>query len=266
MIFFHRPNPQHLTEAFMKQREKSYLFLVCILTVVWITPAAHATRVRPMSLDEVRDTAVAIVVADVTGVSTRVAPEGRMVWTDYQLRVVETLKGTDQPQRELSFAGGKAGDLDVGFGDSPTLELGKRYLFFVAPGSNHPTPVVGWAQGLFRVEQALVGNEKREVLISWDGDLLEIAPNGKLARGPLVDVLDGRIVPARVAHPPERTYLRVDEPVVRDSNGRPIPQQSSSIRPTALVVPLRHATMADIRDFAGKTLDADDAALVPKNR
>ncbi len=57
-------------------------------------PAA-ATRIRRLSLEEIRDSASAVVLVDVLGSSTRTGEAG-MIWTDYRARVVEALRGRDE--------------------------------------------------------------------------------------------------------------------------------------------------------------------------
>ncbi|HVT03221.1 MAG TPA: hypothetical protein VHL58_07555, partial [Thermoanaerobaculia bacterium] len=124
------------------------VILFALTTIVCVFPAM-ATRVRRLSLDQVRDQAQSIVVVDVLNQSARVGEGAKMVWTDYQVRVRETLKGTDTGAlMTVSFAGGQAGGLDVGLSDVPSLEIGKRYVLFLQSGQLHPTPTVGWGQGL----------------------------------------------------------------------------------------------------------------------
>ena len=88
-----------------------------LLALLFFSFTVNAVRVSRLSLTEVRDQASSIIVATVVSKETRIGPQAKMMWTDYELEVEEGLLGVIQPgPRTLSFAGGVSGGIEVGGG------------------------------------------------------------------------------------------------------------------------------------------------------
>ena len=176
-------------------------------------PAA-ATRIARLSLEEIRDTAAAVIVVDIVDSAPRVGNAG-MVWIDYRARVVEVLRGAAAAGeiRTLSLAGAVAG--------VPQLERGAHYIIFLDDAAARPVPAIGWGQGIFR----LAGDR----IVSVDGEQLAVDRHGRLVRVRTSD-----------AH-----SQRLSDPLVVDADG--------SVRtlrtPVVRAVPQRPATLEDIRHF-----------------
>lgn len=205
------------------------LTLALICTVV-VTAPVRASRVLRLSLTDIRDRAAAVVVVEVVDASARVGFRD-MVWTDYRVRIVEVLRGDEERSGQLvtlSFAGGRAGGLDVGIAGVPVLELGARYAIFLDPAAARPVPVIGWGQGLFRIR----GN----ALVSADGEQLDVDADGRIGR---------RREPS--AHP--RSGSRLADPVALNGDGSPAPRTAP--RATSPEAPhgIRAATLDDLRRF-----------------
>ena len=154
----------------------------------------------------------------------------------------------------VSFAGGQAGGLDVGLSDVPSLEIGKRYVLFLQPGELHPTPTVGWGQGLFRVEQVVDGAANRTVIVSDDGDPLEIDAAGRLTRGPRVVIRGGAMSAAAKVEPAVALH-KMPEPIALNADGSPAPVVAHV---EGVKAPIQHhfATMSQLRMFATGRLEA----------
>lgn len=153
------------------------LLLVLALTA----GSAEAARVRRLPLAEIRDRAVAVVLCEVIARSSRVDEDGRMVWTDYRLRVAESLRGElVGPEITLTFAGGVAGGLDIGIAGAPRLVAGKRYVIFIDDTDSVAVPAIGWGQGIYALESQAGSSD--EILVSADGEALEIGGGGELVR------------------------------------------------------------------------------------
>lgn len=228
------------------------LFAVAAIACVF---PAMASRVRRLSLDQVREQAQTIVVVDVLNQSTRVGDGARMVWTDYQLRVNETLKGSDAGAlMTVSFAGGQAGGLDIGLSDVPSLTVGKRYVLFLQSGVLHPTPTVGWGQGLFRVERVGQGSTSRTVIVSDDGEPLEIDAAGRLTRGPRVVIRGGAMTSATSVEP-NSAVRKMAEPTALNADGSPAPLVRR-VEPAKAAPQHTFATMSQLRKFAAGKLEA----------
>lgn len=228
------------------------------LVLLSLAVAGHAVRVQRLPLSEIRDQSSAIVVAEVIFEETRLGPDAKMVWTDYELRIEEVLLGADLPARKtLSFAGGQSGGHEVGITGVPRLELGKRYvLFLLADGTPWATPTVGWGQGIFEIVPARSDREP-EVLVSYDGEPLEIGARG-LRRGDFVLRKDQWIeLPAA---PNRRQLTREPEPVVLNADGKAIAQPPRAPELRALPLDQRSfATLDHLRSFVAAKIEEDNS-------
>jgi len=220
-----RPLGFIMPRALMKIRPAALVLAFAFL----VSLPARGTRIRRLSLVELRDRAPEVLVVVAIDSSTRVGA-ARMVWTDYRTRVEEVLRGPRGAGGllTLSFAGGRAGDRDVAIEGVPVLETGARYLIFLDDTPSVPMPVIGWTQGLFRVAES-------DKLVSLAGPQLRIDAQGFLGRSST-----------------QTTHSKVDgrlrNPTVLNAGGSvaiqsppPTAHETSSF--------LRDATLSDLRLF-----------------
>ena len=140
----------------------------------------------------------------------------------------------------------KAGILSVGIVGVPVLEQGKRYVLFLFPPGPLASAAVGWGQGIFHVVDTTVGSAARTVLVSYDGEPLQLDSSGMLIRGSPIQVEDG----GRLAVLPAQESPRAPEPLVYDADGNQVsqpPQQPSSL--AAQISERNFATLDDLREF-----------------
>jgi hypothetical protein len=218
------------------------------LAFALVSTPSVATKVQLLTLSQINTVAESVVVGVVTTTSTRADADRKMVWTDYQLTIQETLRGPRQDATmRVSFAGGTTGGLSIGIVGSPRLEQGKRYVLFLFPQSSMVSATVGWGQGIFRVEDVTVGTTPKTVLISYDLQPLELDQQGRLFRGTPVENRGGQL---RSMEPPVQEFPRASEPTVYDAQGRPVPQppQQAAVAPSA-VTDRSFATLDDLRQF-----------------
>lgn len=211
-----------------------------VASLAFLTVASlDAARVRRLSLEELRDNADAVVVVKVVSSSTRPGNEGMMVWTDYTVDVIESLKGNAVAgsKMTLSFAGGSAGGADVGIIGIPKLVVDKRYLLFVDAAELRPVPVVGWSQGLFAIDK---GDDGGELLVSADGETLELTLSGELSRG-------RRDFGKRAAAASSTSSMRLAPPRISNADGTAA--SIDATRPPLANATRRLATLADVRKF-----------------
>ncbi|HEX6158760.1 MAG TPA: hypothetical protein VF111_01255 [Thermoanaerobaculia bacterium] len=164
--------------------------IAAFLLAVGLTVSAGATTMKRYTLLEVRDTAETVFIGEAVSTSTRLVANGKIVATDYVIRVKEVLRGSVGSTTTVTFIGGKHGEREMYVAGSPTLKPGQTYVFFRTKQPNNTT--VGWGQGLFLVETARVNGVDRPVIISAEG-LQLVIEGGKLAVGSKVELANGEL-------------------------------------------------------------------------
>jgi hypothetical protein len=129
----------------VKRAVLSVLLLACLLA-----PLPSATLER-LSLNQMILASTAIVRAKVT--SSYAAFSGPIIYTHYQIRVSETLKGSSAGAVEFVVQGGVANNLRQTFSGVPQFSVGDEYVFFLWTGKRGVTQIMGLTQGLFSVAQ-----------------------------------------------------------------------------------------------------------------
>jgi hypothetical protein len=231
-----------------------YSVLLFFAFAVAIAPL-DATRIQRQTLEQLRENAEAIVVGEVIEASTRLGPEGTMVWTDYTVRIHSTLKGQSPSVTIVSFAGGQAGGVDIGIHGIPTLERGETYVFFLSGKEDAPMPTVGWGQGLYKMTEVVRGEVSETLLISVDGEPLELSASGRLRRGRPVGVRDMAMVALSSA--PREGQVRAAEPVVTTVDERVIEQPARHPEAAEDDSLRTFATLSDLRRFIRGELAAE---------
>lgn len=233
------------------------LVLATVLAVAMVAPSEAAT-VRRLQLEEIRDGASSIFWGQVVDQSTRLA-EGRIVWTDYRISVSEYLRGPNPGAlTTVSYAGGTKGDVSIGIHGMPRLEIGRTYLFFINPdrqdGRRPINATIGWGQGLYRIERVEIDGAKRDLLVSWDGEPLEMSDDGRILRGPGVDVRNGSVVDLAARR--QADISRAADPTFTTPDGKPVPQHWGP-RPERSVRQRNFATLDDLRAFVDGRIEAE---------
>ena len=122
--------------------------LLGLIFVIWTCASAAAATLQQLSMDQMTQSATAIVRARVTGSSASFT--GSTIYTHYKLQISETWKGT--PGTEVMLPGGVAGGLRQSFPGVPTLETGAEYVLYLWKSSTTGiTHIVGLSQGIFNV-------------------------------------------------------------------------------------------------------------------
>ncbi len=116
--------------------------LVALTAATVDAGAAQIEMTRP----ELCNHSYQVVIAEVTDIETRWAPNGKIERLVH-LAVSETLKGPASNDVEVVLPGGKIDDLEYSVEHSPRLLEDARYLLFVSDRGD----VVGGEQGAIRV-------------------------------------------------------------------------------------------------------------------
>ena len=119
-----------------------------LLVLLWTCCSAPAATLQQLSMDQMTQSATAIVRARVT--SSSASFTGSTIYTHYKLQISETWKGT--PGTEVMLPGGVAGGLRQSFPGVPTLQTGAEYVLYLWKSSTTGiTHIVGFSQGIFNV-------------------------------------------------------------------------------------------------------------------
>ncbi len=137
-----------MTSAFPSSVKRAVLS--ALLVTCTLAPLPSATLER-LSLNDMILASTAIVRARVTG--SYAAFSGPIIYTHYQVRVSETLKGLSAATAEFVVQGGVANNLRQTFSGVPQFSVGDEYVFFLWTGRSGLTQIVGLTQGLFSVAQ-----------------------------------------------------------------------------------------------------------------
>jgi hypothetical protein len=131
---------------------RALLFLIALFLYC---AAASAVTLQQLSLDQMTQSATAIVRARVTASSASLT--GSTIYTHYSLRVTESWKGFTPA--EVMLPGGIANGQRQSFPGVPQLTVGTEYVMFLwtssATGITH---LVGLTQGLFNLSQQSDGS------------------------------------------------------------------------------------------------------------
>jgi hypothetical protein len=128
----------------------SRLAILCLCAVA----AASAATLRQLSMDELTQSATAIVRARVVGSTASLS--GSTIYTHYKLQVTETLKGA--ALSDVVLPGGVVKGVRQSFPGVPELQQGPEYVLFLWTSSTGLTHVLGMSQGVFNISQLSDGS------------------------------------------------------------------------------------------------------------
>lgn len=136
--------------------------LLLMLLLMLLLSAATATTYLELSLDEMFDKADIAFFGEVTASESQ-ARDGEP-WTLVTFRVARDLRGDlDADEITLAFYGGSAGGVTVNVTDMPQFRRGEEVLM-LAYDAEYYSPIVGFAQGLWRLEAQGFTDEQGRVL------------------------------------------------------------------------------------------------------
>ena len=126
-----------------------------LIPVLLTALAAHAATLQQLSMDQMTQSATAIVRARV--VSTSTSAIGSSIYTHYKLNVSEAWKGT--PAAEVLLPGGDLNGRKQSFPGVPELRVGGEYILFLWKSpSTGIVHTIGLTQGIFEVNSQADGS------------------------------------------------------------------------------------------------------------
>jgi len=128
---------------------------VASLVLLTLPRSVAATTVMHMSFDELTRKADVIAIGQVTNIDFTAADDASWVYTYVTLDVIDLLKGeTSEDTITLRMDGGRISEERVLIvAGMPTFELGEEVVVFVKGNEQRPCPLLGWGQGLLRIDK-----------------------------------------------------------------------------------------------------------------
>jgi len=198
------------------------LFKAALLFVL-LASLAHA-RVKYVPIEDMPAMADFVIMGTVIDSTSRWDQRGVMIFTDYTIQVEKNISGDSPPVVVMSFAGGTVGEKTIIVTDTPVLEKGEKYILFSYEQGKYSVPVVGHAQGIFRVVHDSV--RKMDFVVDYSWYQLEITGEKEVLRGPLTQLDSNGALTVRKAAAAKKTVV-LPKPVIRDISGKAVPQNSS---------------------------------------
>ena len=149
-----------------------------LLSLLLASPATNATTIVPLSPEQVRERASAVIVATIVDELVWLEPATSSIRTDLVLQDVELLWSDDDHffPEVLTYTGGELNGRGMAIPGMPTWPIGQQALFFVeGDGQSEACPTVGWSQGLFLVDEG-------GAMLDLEGLPLSVTPGRQLLR------------------------------------------------------------------------------------
>lgn len=119
-----------------------------------LAPAWGAT-LELLSLNDLLTKSTAIVQGQVTGSSA--AYTGTVIYTHYQITVLQQWKGSGQSTIDVLVPGGTAKGIRQTYPGAPQLIPGQQYILFLWTSRKHATFTLGFTQGVFSLVNGASG-------------------------------------------------------------------------------------------------------------
>ncbi len=127
---------------------------------VWLlaclSAPVRATTLERLSLDDMILKSTAIIRGRV--LSSQATVHKTLIYTHFQVQIVESWKGPAKGTVDVAVPGGSAGGVRQSFAGSPDLISGQEYLLFLWTGKTGLTHVIGLSQGAMTLGKDSEGN------------------------------------------------------------------------------------------------------------
>ncbi|MEO8370331.1 MAG: hypothetical protein ABI806_14195 [Candidatus Solibacter sp.] len=124
---------------------KRYFILALVVALSLAT--LQSATLEKLTLDDMILRSTAIVRGKVT--ASWAAYTGSVIYTHYQVQVIEQLKGSPRTTVDIMTPGGTAKGVKSTFSGSPALNTGDEFVFFLWTSKAGITWITGLTQGLF---------------------------------------------------------------------------------------------------------------------
>jgi hypothetical protein len=134
----------------------SLLHLLLLLTLT--TTFSKASTTIEMTLKDLCKESNHIVLASVISAVTHAQPDGRRIYTEFTIEIIESLKGNMQPseRRQLLVYGGTFNGITTVIAGGPAFRIGEKSLLFLAErtfqNGQRGLGILGLSQGKFNIK------------------------------------------------------------------------------------------------------------------
>lgn len=225
--------------------------LLHILLVLFMSSSIASARVKLIRLDELPGLAEVVIEGTVIDKTARWDAKGIMINTHYTIDVHTVIKGEAPDTLKLSFAGGTVAGKTIKVTHTPNLEVGQTYILFNYADNRYSVPTIGHEQGVFKVIHDTLSKQDR--IVDYHGYQIErTSGRQQLVRGILTRVdaqgaLVQRQITQQIVSPPLK-------PIVRDANGRIVPQNDEDAAAQAIRSPSEPVTRTEFIQFIKKPM------------
>ncbi len=153
-------------------RHKNFPFAVAALLLFFFSTFANATTYQSLSVDEIiqrTDVAFHGQVTDVS-VELREGQTGMEPWTKVSFSIMDNFKGDLSEIYDLYFFGGSTEEITIEVEAMPEFRVDDEVLIF-AYDAMYYSPLVGFSQGLFRLDEGSWQSESGQWLTSNEVEL-----------------------------------------------------------------------------------------------
>jgi hypothetical protein len=132
---------------------KISLLVILLVLLTFVVASACFAVVKKMEMRDLRDASSDIIVGRV--LSSESAWDGNLIYTYYNVKVLDRVKGAPPEFVTVRVPGGEVDDVMLFVSDTPALESGEDAFLFLKRG-NGASEVTGWFQGKYAIRNGKV--------------------------------------------------------------------------------------------------------------
>ena len=124
------------------------IFIVCFLLLI----PAQASRITPISLDDLADQASYILIGTVMDITSEWSESGDFIYTNVEIYIDSLIFGnyTDNTIT-IRLWGGNYSNTAISFEDGPTFEINEQVLLYLDYDYSNLFPIIGFNQGKYTI-------------------------------------------------------------------------------------------------------------------
>ena len=132
------------------------IFTVCFLLII----PAQASRITPISLDDLADQATYILIGTVMNITSDWSESGDFIYSNVEIDIDSLIFG-DYTNSSITIRlwGGNYSNTEISFEDGPTFEINEQVLLYLDYDYSNLFPIIGFNQGKYTVSKDEITGE-----------------------------------------------------------------------------------------------------------